>query len=66
MTTRQMAFATAKFWGLLPHVVWHYPFRYYKELRDFYVASLQPSAPSEDPESVDFDINAEIFKGDSL
>jgi hypothetical protein len=39
-----MAFAVAKFWGLMPHVVWHYPFRYYRELRDFYIASL-PSAP---------------------
>lgn len=60
-----MAFATAKFWGLLPHIVWHYPFRYYKELRDFYFATLQP-ATEEDEESVDFDINAEMFKGDSL
>lgn len=34
-----MAFAVAKFWGLMPHVVWHYPFRYYRELRDFYIAS---------------------------
>jgi hypothetical protein len=60
-----VAFATAKFWGLLPHIVWHYPFRYYKELRDFYFATLQP-ATEEDEESVDFDINAEMFKGDSL
>lgn len=61
-----MVFAVAKFWGDLPHVVWRYPFRYYKELRDFYLASLQPASPSGDPKSVDFDINAEIFKGDSV
>lgn len=58
----------AKYWGLLPHVIWHYPFRYYKELRDAYITSLQPgpAAKDEDENSIDFDINAEIFKGDSL
>jgi hypothetical protein len=63
-----VAFAVAKYWGLLPHVLWHYPFRYYKELRDAYIASLQPGSPvkDEDENSIDFDINAEIFKGDSL
>ena len=63
-----MAFATAKYWGLLPHVVWHYPFRYYKELRDFYFASLPPMGTPEAPdeESVDFDVDAEMFRGDSI
>lgn len=48
-----MAFAIAKFWGVMPHVVWHYPFRYYRELRDFYLASLPP------PPSVSFRGNAD-------
>jgi len=59
-----MVFAVAKFWGTLPDVVWHYPFRYYKELRDFYLASLQPARSSEDGDTIDFD--AEIFRGDAI
>jgi hypothetical protein len=68
MTTRQVAFATARYWNILPHVIWHYPFRYFKELRDFYFASLQPPTVHEavDPDSIDFDVNAEMFRGDSL
>lgn len=56
MTHRQMAFATAKFWGILPHVIWHYPFRYYRELRDFYLATLRPvpsvRRSSDDPDDI--------------
>jgi hypothetical protein len=59
-----MVFATAKFWGLLPHTVWRYPFRYYKELRDFYLQTLQPQAPSASEETMDF--NSELFKGDAI
>jgi len=66
MTTRQVAFATAKFWNILPDVIWHYPFRYYKELRDFYIASLQPPPPAKDSSLTEFNINDEMFRGDSI
>jgi len=61
-----MAFATAKFWGILPHVIWRFPFRYYRELRDFYIATL--AGPRADV-SVDRDSGAwdtESFSGGSL
>jgi hypothetical protein len=61
-----VAFATAKYWDILPHILWHYPFRYYKELRDFYIAASRPAPVASDDDSIDFDINAEMFKGDAI
>jgi hypothetical protein len=59
-----MVFILAKFWGTLPHLVWHYPFRYYMELRAFYLASLTPPVPKSEEETFDFD--SEMFRGDSV
>ena len=63
-----MVFATAKYWGYLPHVVLHFPLRYYRQLRDFYLKTLeQPEqVDTPDPDSKDFDFDAELFRGDSL
>jgi hypothetical protein len=63
-----MAFATAKFWGLMPHVIWRYPFRYYRELRDFYIATLTPvnvNTSSGDSEGL-MDWDANSFQGDRV
>jgi hypothetical protein len=64
-----MAVATAKFWGILPHVIWRYPFRYYKELRDFYIR--QESARvvvqrSSSPSNGDFDWDQESLRGEAI
>jgi hypothetical protein len=75
MTLRQVAVATAHHWGILPHVIWKYPFRYFKELRDAYIATFQ--APVEQlRKKAPFDVegdkqqliefDAELFRGDSL
>jgi hypothetical protein len=50
-----MAFVVAKYWGVLPHVVWAYPFRYYKELRDHVIDSMRPRTESESGESFDWE-----------
>ena len=60
-----MVFATAKYWGLLPHVLWRFPFRYYRELRDFYIASLLSPA-SRDDASQQFDFDAESLRGEAI
>ena len=60
-----MCFVLAKYWGTLPHVVWHYPVRYYTELRDFYLASLRPASGSDEGDNT-FDFDAEMFKGDAI
>jgi hypothetical protein len=65
MTTRQVAFAVAKYWGLLPHVVWHYPFRYYVELRGFYLASFG-SSPDRDKLRTSFNWDEERFEGEAI
>ena len=69
-----MAVATAKWWGILPHTIWRYPFRYYKELRDAYVASLLiPLAKtdeldfrSEEAKEKVVEFDKELFRGDAL
>jgi hypothetical protein len=43
-----MAFAVAKWWGVMPHTVWRYPFRYYRELRDYYIAAVSPTADKQE------------------
>ena len=64
-----MAVATAKFWGILPHVIWRYPFRYYKELRDFYIRQesarvvVQRSSSSGNEE---FDWTQESLRGEAI
>ena len=51
-------------------MVWRYPYRYYMELRGFYIASLAPSRMQADEQrsdgDIDFDYDAELFRGDSL
>ncbi len=75
MTLRETAVVTAKWWGILPHVIWRYPFRYFKELRDAYLATLRAPRREEDEPTdlrsaetrekvIEFD--KELFKGDSL
>lgn len=77
MTLRESAVVTARWWGILPHVIWRYPFRYFKELRDAYLATLQPmKRPSDDDDSVDYrspearerviEFDRELFRGDAL
>jgi len=75
MTLRETAVVTARWWGILPHVIWRYPFRYFKELRDAYLATLRSPRSAED-EPTDFhsaevrekviEYDQELFKGDSL
>jgi hypothetical protein len=61
-----MAFATAKFWGILPHVIWRFPFRYYKELRDHYIAQLTGSVVEQGSSSTSVNWDEESFGGDSV
>lgn len=60
----------AKYWGLQPNEVWSYPYRYYMELRGFYLASLAQPEREESSErsddDIDFDYDADLFRGDSL
>lgn len=65
MTNRQVAFAVAKYWGLLPHVIWEYPFRYFAELRSFYFASLGSSPMSSSKIRSSFDWDEEAFEGEA-
>lgn len=65
MTTRQVVFAVAKFWGLLPHVVWQYPFRYYTELRAVYLASFGSSPGDGSNTRTSFDWSEESFRGEA-
>ena len=60
-----MAFAVAKFWGLLPHVVWNYPFRYYTELRGFYFAQLGSSPLGSGKTRTSFDWSEDAFEGEA-
>jgi len=55
-----MAFVMAKWWGVMPHVIWRYPFRYFKELRDHVIEASKP--PDED-EDGDFDWEGESLTG---
>lgn len=77
MTLRESAVATARWWGILPHVIWRYPFRYFKELRGAYIATLQPPrVERDDDDAVDWrssearerviEFDRELFRGDSL
>ena len=78
MTLRESAVVTARWWGILPHVIWRYPFRYFKELRAAYLATLHiPKAEDEgDEDSVDWrtgearerviEFDRELFRGDAL
>jgi hypothetical protein len=64
-----MAVATAKFWGILPHVIWRYPFRYYKELRDFYIRQESVRVAvrgSSSPRSDEFDWEQESLRGEAI
>ena len=78
MTLRESAVITARWWGILPHVIWRYPFRYFKELRDAHLATLRTPrrASSDDDDSSDWrspearekviEFDRELFRGDSL
>ena len=77
MTLRESAVHTARWWGILPHVIWRYPYRYFKELRDAYLATLQPPKVADsDEDSVDWktgearerviEFDRELFRGDAL
>jgi hypothetical protein len=59
-----MAFLLAKYWGILPHVIWRYPFRYFKELRDQYIEAIRPQ--DKDDEDDDFDWEEESLTGPSV
>jgi hypothetical protein len=66
MTQRQVAFAVARFWGLLPHVLWNFPFRYYVELRSFCFSQLG-SSPEPFARSVKMlDWEANSFEGEAI
>jgi len=56
-----MAFVIAKWWGVMPHVIWQYPFRYFKELRDHVVEASKPS--DKDADGGDFDWEDESLTG---
>lgn len=55
-----MAFVIAKWWGVMPHVIWRYPFRYFKELRDYFIEANKPQDPDDDG---DFDWEEESLTG---
>lgn len=62
-----MAFVIAKYWGVMPHVVWRYPFRYFKELRDFVIEANRPPRSSDDSNSdPEFDWEDEALQGPSV
>lgn len=48
-------FIVAKYWGIQPHVLAHYPLRYYVELRSFYQRSLQSPGEDEGGVGISFD-----------
>lgn len=50
-----MAVLVAKFWGVLPHVIWRYPFRYYLELRNAVVDSNRVEAAVEKQQPLNWD-----------
>lgn len=56
-----MAFVIAKWWGVMPHVLWRYPFRYYKELRDHYIEANTPR--DKDQADDEFDWEDESLTG---
>jgi hypothetical protein len=56
-----MALVIAKWWGVMPHVIWQYPFRYFKELRDHFIEANRPR--DEDAEDDDFDWEEESLTG---
>jgi hypothetical protein len=55
-----MAFILAKHWGVMPHVIWRYPFRYFKELRDQFI---EDTKPRDDDADDDFDWEDESITG---
>lgn len=57
-----MAFVIAKWWGVMPHVIWRYPFRYFKELRDHVI---EAGRPRDEPDE-DFDWEEESITGPSI
>lgn len=60
-----MAFVMAKYWGVMPAVIWRYPFRYFKELRDHMLAATGPRPPADEPDST-FDWEEESVVGPSV
>jgi hypothetical protein len=56
-----MAFILAKHWGVMPHVIWRYPFRYFKELRDYFIEASKP--PDEEASGESFDWEDESLTG---
>lgn len=58
-----MAFVVAKWWGILPHVLWRYPFRYYKELRNHVIEEAQRLNEKRDEGDADFDWEEESKTG---
>jgi hypothetical protein len=61
-----MAFVIAKYWGVMPHVVWRYPFRYFKELRDHVIEASKPRESDDSPDETSFDWEEESFKGEMV
>lgn len=55
-----MAYILAKYWGVMPHVIWRYPFRYFKELRDQFI---EANRPKDEDDSDDFDWEDESLTG---
>ena len=60
-----MAFVIAKYWGVMPHIVWRYPFRYFKELRDHVIAANRPR-DDEDEQTEPFDWDDESLSGPAV
>lgn len=58
-----MAFIIAKWWGIMPHVIWRYPFRYFKELRDHVIAEAKRSRDPDSSGDQDFDWDEESRTG---
>jgi len=43
-----MVVLVAHFWNILPHQLWAYPLRYYRELRGAYLESVRPPKRTEE------------------
>ena len=61
-----MAFVIAKYWGVMPHVIWRYPFRYFKELRDYVIEEMRPREKDDEVADEDFDWEQESAIGPAL
>ena len=61
-----MAFVMAKFWGVMPHVIWRYPFRYFKELRDYVIEASRQREPDDGDGDDSFDWEEESLTGEMV